>query len=130
MFHGQCHCGAIQYEMPENILYHTLCHCTDCRRHSGAPLVGWAAVHTDELRVSGTAKIYKSSQNGRRHFCSECGTGLFYTNEEILPGITDVASGTLDDPDRLPPQAHIQAAERLAWMRDISALPEFARYPD
>jgi hypothetical protein len=37
--------------------------------------------------------------------------------------------GTLDDPDSLPPAAHIQTADRIAWMKDINALPEFERFP-
>jgi hypothetical protein len=34
----------------------------------------------------------------QRHFCPDCGTGLFYTNSEILPGIIDTQSATYDDP--------------------------------
>ncbi len=39
---GQCHCGAVQYEVTGKPINHALCHCTDCRRHAGAPMVGWA----------------------------------------------------------------------------------------
>ena len=82
---GQCHCGEIRYSMSTAVQHHALCHCSDCRRHSGAPLVGWALVGNDEIEISGTAKIYASSEHGRRHFCGTCGTGLFYTNEAIFP---------------------------------------------
>ena len=53
----------------------------------------------------------------------DCGTGLFYTNEIVFPAMTDVQSATLDDPGALPPQVHIQTADRIAWMKDIDALP-------
>ncbi|OWQ91748.1 GFA family protein [Sphingopyxis witflariensis] len=126
---GQCHCGAIRYSMPTAVEHHALCNCQDCRRHSGAPLVGWALVGQDELDVSGTPKIYESSENGRRHFCGDCGTGLFYTNEAIFPGKIDVQSATLDDPDLIPPGAQIQTAERIGWMERLNDLPAFERYP-
>ena len=127
---GHCHCGAVRYALEGEPMHHSLCHCTDCRRHAGAPVVGWAMYRSDQLNVTqGDAKIYASSETGRRHFCADCGTGLFYTNEAVLPGITDIQSGTLDDPDSLPPSAHIQIADRIAWMKDVHDLPEFERYP-
>ena len=51
---GQCHCGEIRYSMSTAVQHHALCHCSDCRRHSGAPLVGWALVGNDEIEISGT----------------------------------------------------------------------------
>ena len=129
MLTGQCHCGAIRYEMPAEVLHHALCHCADCRRHAGAPMVGWAMVPTGTLKVTGTPVTYHSSEHGRRLFCGACGTGLFYVNEAMLPGMIDVQSGTLDTPEALPPGAQIQTAERLSWMTTLDALPSFERYP-
>jgi len=127
---GGCHCGAVRYRIDGEPMTHALCHCTDCRRHAGAPVVSWAmfpaaAVHV----VKGTPTIYASSEHGRRHFCASCGTGLFYSNSQILPGIIDVQSSTFDDPDVLPAQAHIQVAERIGWMEKAHELPSFDRFP-
>ncbi len=129
MLSGGCHCGAVRYQMPGAVGHHTLCHCTDCRKASGAPAVGWALVATDQIAITGETRVYESSGHGRRHFCGRCGTGLFYTNEAIFPGQTDVQSATLDDPDALPLQAQIQTAERIGWMETVDDLPSFHRYP-
>ncbi|HEX2813234.1 MAG TPA: GFA family protein [Sphingopyxis sp.] len=126
---GGCHCGAIRYSMPTAVEHHALCHCRDCRRHSGAPMVGWALVSQADLEVTGTPKIYASSEHGRRHFCADCGTGLFYTNEAVFPGQIDVQSATLDDPDLIPAGAQIQIAERIGWMEKLDEMPTFNRYP-
>lgn len=126
---GHCHCGAVSYEVTGEMMHHALCHCEDCRRSAGAPLVGWIAFSADALSVDGTPKVYESSEHGRRHFCADCGTGLFYYNEAFLPGIVDIQSATLDDPDVLPAQAHIQTAERIGWMEGAHNLPAFDRYP-
>lgn len=126
---GQCHCGAIRYTMPTAVAHHALCHCQDCRRHSGAPLVGWALVNQADIEIQGTARIYASSEHGRRHFCGDCGSGLFYTNDMIFPGQIDVQTATLDNPDLIPAQAQIQTAERIGWMEGLDSLPAFERYP-
>ncbi|HEX2115804.1 MAG TPA: GFA family protein [Alphaproteobacteria bacterium] len=127
---GGCHCGAIRYEASGEALTHALCHCRDCRRHAGAPMVGWTMYPEGTVRVTkGQPKTYRSSTHGRRQFCGECGTGLFYTNAEMLPGIIDIQSATYDDPERVPPRAHIQVAERISWMERAHALPAFERYP-
>jgi hypothetical protein len=127
---GGCHCGRIRYQVEGEPLAHALCHCKDCRRHAGAPLVGWTMYAQDALEVTkGEPKIYESSADGRRLFCAECGTGLFYTNAITLPGIVDIQSATYDDPEAVAPQVHIQVAERIKWMEHAHELPTFDRYP-
>ena len=126
---GQCHCGAVRYEMSAQVIHQALCHCRDCRRHSGAPMVAWGLVSKDNLKVEGETKEYASSEHGRRHFCPQCGTGLFYTSETIFPGQIDVQISTLDDPDSIVPQAQIQLAERIGWIDKLDAMGRFDRYP-
>ena len=127
---GGCHCGAIRYEVSGEPITHALCHCSDCRRHSGAPMVGWTMYPEDALVITkGEPKVYESSEHGRRRFCSECGTGLFYANADVLPGLVDIQSGSYDDPEAVPAQVHIQTAERLNWMERAHELPTFDRFP-
>lgn len=127
---GGCHCGAIRYEVEGEPLTHALCHCSDCRRHSGAPMVGWTMYPHEAIKITkGTPKTYESSQHGRRQFCPDCGTGLFYSNASVLPGLIDVQSATYDEPDAIPVQIHIQVAERISWMEHAHELPKYVRYP-
>ena len=127
---GGCHCGAIRYEVEGEALTHALCHCSDCRRHSGAPVVGWTMYPQAAVRITkGVPKVYESSQHGRRQFCAACGTGLFYSNAEVLPGLVDVQSATNDDPGAVPARVHIQVAERIGWMERAHELPQHHRYP-
>jgi hypothetical protein len=93
-------------------------------------MVGWTMYRADAVEVTkGTPKVYNSSEHGRRHFCPECGTGLFYVNTQMLPGIIDIQSATYDDPSAVPAQAHIQVAERIGWMERVHELPMFERFP-
>ena len=127
---GGCHCGAIRYTVEGEPQHVALCHCGDCRRSAGAPMVSWAAFGEADLTVEqGEVSTYNSSGTALRSFCPRCGTGLFYRNAELLPGIVDIQSVTFDDPAALPPQVHIQVAERIAWMDGQEHLPAFARFP-
>ena len=126
---GGCHCGAVRYEMTAEVAHHALCHCTDCRKASGAPATAWAMAAADQVTITGEPVTYASSEHGRRLFCGACGTSLFYTNDVVFPGMIDVQSATLDDPEAIPLQAQIQTAERIGWMTHLGDLPAFERYP-
>lgn len=127
---GHCLCGAVCFEVSQDPQHVVLCHCGDCRRSAGAPMVSWGAFPEASLTVTkGEPKTIHSSALGVRSFCGNCGTGLFYRNEKVLPGIVDIQTATFDDPNGLPPMIHIQTAERLTWLPSIGDLPEFERYP-
>lgn len=128
---GSCHCGAIRYRLSGQPRGVSLCHCSDCRRSAGAPFVAWAMYREEALELTqGTPKTINSSGTAMRSFCADCGTGLFYRNQAVLPGIVDIQAATLDDADALPPTVQIQTAERLAWVTHLSELPEHERFPD
>ncbi len=127
---GGCHCGAVRYEVTGNQQHVALCHCADCRKSAGAPMVAWAAFGEDDFRlIQGKPSTFNSSGKAMRSFCPACGSGLYYTNAEYLPGIVDIQSATLDDPEAFRPGAHIQTAERLSWMETAHTLPAFERFP-
>ncbi len=127
---GGCHCGAVRYEVSGTPKHAALCHCSDCRKSSGAPVVGWVAFAEGDFRiVQGEATTFNSSGASMRSFCPKCGSGLWFRNAENLPDIVDIQSATLDDPDAFPMQCHIQTADRIGWMAEAHGLPEFQRFP-
>lgn len=127
---GGCHCGAVRYEVRGDPKYSVLCHCNDCRKSAGAPMVQWSAFGEDEFTLlQGDVTTFNSSGTAMRNFCPKCGTGVFYRNAENLPGIVDIQSVTLDNPEAFAPQIHVQTAERLGWIEGLHDLPEFERYP-
>lgn len=130
MLTGGCQCGAVRYKIEGEAAHNALCHCADCRASAGAPVVGWLAVKEDQFTLlAGSVTTYHGKNGAERQFCPVCGTGLFYRNATMLPGIVDIQSATLDDSEAAIPDAHIQTAERLSYMARLNELPEFARYP-
>ena len=127
---GGCHCGAVRYAIDAaGLKRHGVCHCSDCRRAAGAPFVPWAIVDRSALTVvSGEPKEIASSENGRRAFCADCGTGLLYWNTEWSKGTIDVQSSTFDDPQAYAPEVQVQMAERLKWLDDLPTMPGHLRF--
>ena len=130
MRNGGCQCGEVRYQADGEPIHHALCHCGDCRASAGAPAVAWIAFAEDAVTVTqGSPSKYESSPGATREFCPRCGTGLFYTNPQVLPGLVDIQSATLDTAAEDAPGVQIQVAERLPWMARLDEMPEFERYP-
>jgi hypothetical protein len=130
MVTGGCRCGAIRYEVSGEAAHHALCHCRDCQLGSGAPMVAWSAYQAGDFRITqGEPVVFNGTGASFRQFCGTCGTPLFFVNEEALPGLVDVQTVTLDDPDAAVPQVQIQTAERRSWMANLGDMPEFERFP-
>ena len=131
MAEGGCHCGAVRFEVTGAPGRVAICHCADCRRHAGAPMVAWAIVGEDQLRVTrGELAVYASSEHARRFFCPACGTGMFYRNPEYFTDRVDIQVAAMDDPDVYRPTLQVQVAERIGWMETAHALPAHARFPE
>ena len=127
---GGCHCGAVRYEIDGEPVYHAICHCDDCRASAGAPMVAWYAVKEEQFTLtSGEPTTFEGASGAERNFCPHCGTGLFYRNAKVLPGLVDIQSATFDDAGAVAPTIQVQCADRLAWAPSITGMPEFARYP-
>lgn len=120
---GGCFCGAVRYRIDKPLLDVTHCHCSMCRRISGAPMVTWLTVPAEGFSyTSGTAAELRSSERARRTFCGTCGTALTF---RLLaePAFLDVTAGSLDAPEAVAPRAHIWTADQLAWLRFDDDLP-------
>jgi GNAT superfamily N-acetyltransferase len=123
---GGCFCGALRYRVGAAPLEVSHCHCSICRRSSGAPFVTWATVPADAFAfTSGVAAALQSTARARRTFCAGCGTPLTF---QLIaqPTWIDVTVGSLDDPNAVPPAAHIWTASQLSWLRLDDDLPRHA----
>lgn len=123
MLHGGCFCGNIRYEAGGTPFNETNCHCSICRRTTGAPFVTWFSTRRAEFRfVSGTPSRFRSTDKGTRSFCPRCGTQLTFEHRDT-PDEIDVTTGSLDHPESVPPRDHTRASSRLGWMKLADDLP-------
>ena len=126
---GGCHCGAVRYSAAGEVKHSGVCHCETCRRTTGGLTTAWVAFSSAELAIEGEPASYASSEGVERQFCGQCGTSLFYFNEALMPGVVDILTPTLDDPDSYAPGAHVNMADAIAWEAGLEELPKFERFP-
>jgi hypothetical protein len=122
--HGHCFCGFIRYQAGGAPFHETNCHCSICRRTSGAPFVAWLTVRrADFTFLAGEPAYFRSSDHGTRAFCPRCGTPVTFQSTHS-PDEIDVTICSLDEPERVPPRDHTQVATRLPWV-ELGDLPAF-----
>jgi hypothetical protein len=122
---GGCFCGWIRYEAAGTPFHETNCHCSICRRTTGAPFVAWFSVPRSRFRlVCGEPARFRSTAKGTRRFCPRCGTQLTFEHDEF-PDEVDVTTCSLDQPDSLPPKDHTHTSSKLGWIRLADELPEY-----
>lgn len=126
MLTGQCHCGAIQYQVADALSHKTVCHCTMCRGTTGAPCVAWFTVARADFRLLQGAPVhYRASAHATRSFCSACGTQLLFV-DDATPDELDVTTCSLHEAARIAPAYHTYMDSAMPWMRPADDLP---RYP-
>jgi hypothetical protein len=122
---GGCFCGWVRYEASGTPFHETICHCSMCRRTTGAPFVTWFSVPRTQFRlIRGEPARFRSSANGQRSFCAHCGTQLTFEHQDF-PSEIDITTCSLDDPNVLPPKDHTWMRSRLDWIALADRLPEY-----
>lgn len=125
---GSCLCGAVRYEVNGPLRDSIACHCEQCRKTSGHYVSATAVLKTDlTLSESRGLKWYKSSENARRGFCSECGSSLFWDLEGR--DLIGIMSGTLNGVTGIKTSGHIFVAMKGDYYDLTDGLPQNESYP-
>lgn len=126
---GGCLCGAVRYRFDAEPFGAGYCHCSMCRKSSGAPAIAAASVPRGSLVIAQgqeALRRYRSSPAVTRVFCATCGGQLFFDVADE-PDSIDVWLGSLDDPGAVPPTFHIYVADKVAWFEIDDDLPRYAQ---
>ena len=92
------------------------CHCDDCRRNCGAPVVAWLGVPMANFKwIGDMPKTYESSPGVQRHFCSECGSPMGFEAAHY-PGGMHLYAASLDTPEIFQPTFHVNYQGKLPWL--------------
>lgn len=116
---ARCLCGDLQLEaeLPSKWVAH--CHCSMCRRGSGAAFVTWVGLEAARSRIldpQQRLRWYQSSPPAERGFCSRCGTPMLFRSTR-WPGELHVTLANLIDPVDRAPQAHVFWDTHVDWVR-------------
>ncbi len=127
---GGCFCNAIRYRASGKPTAVAHCHCSMCRRTSGAPVVTWAVFPTAKFAITkGEPTRLASSAHAVRTFCGTCGTPLTF-QDTARPETIDVTVGSMDHPNNFAPQVHIWTSSQVSWLKVDEHLPRLPRGSD
>lgn len=132
---GHCTCGAVRYRLTALPLFVHCCHCRWCQRESGAAFALNAMIEADrvELLAGQPEAVMTPSNSGRGQKiwrCPTCRVALWSNYAGAGDAVHFVRVGTLDEPDRLPPDIHIFTASKQPWVvlpAGTPAVPEYYR---
>ncbi len=130
---GGCDCRAVRYRMASSPLFVHCCHCRWCQRESGASFALNAMIEADRVTlVAGAVELVNTpSASGAGQQiarCPHCRIALWSHYAGAGPLLSFVRVGTLDDPDRLPPDIHIFTASKQPWVVLPAGTPAVAEY--
>jgi hypothetical protein len=132
-FEGGCTCRAVRYRMTSKPMFVHCCHCRWCQRETGASFALNALVEADRVVLtSGTVEVVDTPTNSgkgqRVSRCPTCRIALWSNYSGAGDKVRFVRVGTLDEPDRLPPDVHIYTASKQPWVVLPPGAPAFAEY--
>lgn len=130
---GGCNCGAVRYEIASKPLAVIACHCTSCRRQSGAAFSVNLVVRADTMTVEGELASWldPDTESGapiQRQFCGTCGSPI-RSVPTAAPKMIALKVGTLDAPEAFAPVMHIWTRSALPWATIPDGLPRFEKGP-
>ncbi len=126
MISGQCLCGAVRYQITAAPLAMYHCHCSQCRRASGASFATNLLIRSEHFELTAgrdALASFESSPGKQRHFCSRCGSPIFSASQ-ATPQLRSVRSGTLDTAPGLRAAGHFHVGSRAPWFEITDALPQ------
>ncbi|MHB8473880.1 MAG: GFA family protein [Gammaproteobacteria bacterium] len=126
MITGGCLCGAIKYEISSPFQFARNCHCSMCRKATGAAFATWAYVEVSNFRwVQGEEQLgrYQSSPEITRTFCKVCGSTLQYVAKQASQDAFGLALGTVDGDPGCKPMRHVMVGSKAPWFEIIDHLP-------
>jgi len=132
---GGCTCRSVRYRLSSAPLFVHCCHCRWCQRETGSAFALNAMIETDrvqllagELDVVDTPSASGKGQTIAR--CPRCRIALWSHYAGAGDAVCFVRVGTLDEPDRLPPDIHIFTASKQPWVLLPPGTPAVPVYYD
>lgn len=132
-FEGGCTCGEIRYRITSAPLFVHCCHCRWCQRETGSSFALNAMIEAERLVIlHGCPELILTPSNSGKgqkvSRCPACKVALWSNYAGAGDAMHFVRVGTLDEPDRLPPDIHIFTSSKQTWVilpPDMAAVSEY-----
>ena len=129
---GGCLCGRVRYTLTGEPALNGICHCRNCQRYTGSAFEAVTVFPSASVTVQGELRTYQDTgDSGKpvlRRFCPNCGSGVL-AEAEVLPGLTIVLAGTLDDPASYQPSMELYCSSAQPWVHGGGERTRFPKMP-
>lgn len=128
---GECLCGSVKFEIDEEIRNLYQCHCSLCRKATGAAANAATFVRGSSFCwISGESDIrsYKKSSGFRNDFCSMCGSSV--PNSLGDSGMVWIPAGLLDELVESRVSVHLNTASAAPWEQESAKCVRLDDGPD
>jgi hypothetical protein len=132
---GHCDCQRVRYRMTSRPLFVHCCHCRWCQRETGASFALNALIEAervvhlgDEPEIVLTPSYSGKGQKIAR--CPTCRVAVWSNYAGAGDAVRFVRVGTLEEPDRLPPDIHIFTASKQPWVVIPPGMPAVKEFYD
>jgi hypothetical protein len=111
------------------------CHCRWCQRETGAAFAINAMIEANRVLVlAGDPEVVNTPTNSGKgqkiSRCRQCRIAVWSNYAGAGDAVRFVRVGTLDEPDRLPPDIHIFTTSKQPWVILPPGTPAVAEYYD
>ena len=137
-YEGGCACRHVRYRMTTKPLFVHCCHCRWCQRETGSSFALNALIESEHVELlQGEVEVVDtpsySGEGQKISRCPKCRIAVWSNYAGAGDAVRFVRVGTLDEPDRLPPNIHIYTASKQPWVilpTDTPAVAEYYRAAD
>jgi hypothetical protein len=122
---GRCLCVAVRYCVADQFAYAANCHCSNCRRATGAAFKPFAGIAREKLTVTdGEDRLMRfGDDSGHDAHCGVCGSLLYSVVRD--GAFVHVTLGTLVDAPSIRPTSHIFVGSKAPWFTITDDLPQY-----
>lgn len=130
MLMGQCRCRAVTYEVADAFAYALNCHCSNCRRATGAAFKPLAGIRIDDITITEGADHVMAVGDAAQPYvhCGKCGSLLYAVVRD--GAYAHVTMGTLVDTPSIRPTHHIFVGSKAPWFEITDDLPQYDGFAD
>jgi hypothetical protein len=130
---GGCTCGAVRFRMLTAPLFVHCCHCTWCQRETGASFALNAMIESDRVEMlRGKVEVVDTPSNSGKgqkiSRCPACRIAVWSNYAGAGDKLRFIRVGTLDHPERCPPDIHIFTSTKQPWVVLPEGAPAVAEY--
>ncbi len=130
---GACTCGFVRYRMATKPLFVHCCHCRWCQRETGSAFALNAMIEADRVQLlQGEVEVVNTPSNSGKgqkiSRCPKCRIAVWSNYAGAGESIRFVRVGTLNEPDRLPPDIHIFTSSKQPWVQLPPGVPAVTEY--